>query len=291
MAFKLSAKATETVEYLEALLKEADHFAALVEQFATAKKGGDMYAAQLSRELGQLRQKAMARNLGFIADSAGQLGVVASRTGSAVMKGRMLRDGVVSFRGLIERSIKGTITADENEQKEKEFLAEKERKTQAEHIRARVLAEEAREAEKAATAGQGAPQAGAGAPGVAPPKPPASGPGQPAPSRAGAPAAAPGAAARPAGPRPTAPETAPAAPRAAPGSSAPAAPRPAAPASPAQPPVRPAAPAGPQPAAPRPAAPGSQTPAARPAPQSPAGPAAAPAQPKVPEPAPAKPQP
>jgi hypothetical protein len=223
MAFKLSAKATETVEYLETLLKEADHFAALVEQYAAAKKGGDMYAAQLSRELSQLRQKAMARNLGFVADSAGQLGVVASRTGSAVMKGRMLRDGVVSFRGLIERTIKGTVAADEHEQKEKEFLAEKERKTQAEHIRARVLAEEAREAEKAAAAGQGAPPAGAGAPGVEPPKPAPDSPGQPAPSRPGAPAAAPGTAA-PAGPAreavpapqpPAGPAAAPARPKAA----------------------------------------------------------------------------
>ena len=142
-AFKPSAKATETVEYLETLLKEADHFAALVEQFAAGKsKTLDMYTSQLSRELGHLRQKAMMRNLGFIADTAGQLSVMASRGGSPMMKGRMLRDGVVAFRSLIERTIKGTMVADENEQKEKAYLAEKAKKAEAEHIKARVLAEE-----------------------------------------------------------------------------------------------------------------------------------------------------
>jgi len=177
--FKLSAKATETIEYLEVVLKEADHFGALVEQFASMQKGGDMYAAQLARELGQLRQKAMARNLGFVADSAGQLGVMASRTGSPIMKSRVLRDGVASFKSLIERTIKATVVADENEQKEKAFQAEKERKTQAEHVRARVLAEEAREAAKEAAVPP-APAAGPSTPAAPGSAPAAPGPAAPA---------------------------------------------------------------------------------------------------------------
>ena len=223
---KLSAKASEIVEYLETVLKEAEHFGVLVEQYAAAKKGGEMYAAQLSRELGHLRQKTMARNLGFIADSAGQLAVMASRGGSPMMKARMLRDAVVAFRGLIERTLKGTITADENDQKEKTFLAEKERKTQAEHVRARVLAEEAREAAKDAVV-QAPP---AGAPGVAPASRPPAGAGQPvapapapgpsAPSRSAVPAAPQPAAARtgaqtPPPAPPAAPAAAPAQPKAA----------------------------------------------------------------------------
>ena len=183
--FKPSAKTTETVEYLETLLKEADHFSALVEQFAAAKKGGEMYAAQLARELGQLRQKAMMRNLGFVADAAGQLGVMASRGGSPMMKGRVLRDGVVSLHALIERTIKGLITADESEQKEKAFLAEKAAKAQAEAVKARVLSEEAKEAAKRAAAAPAesgpaaakpAAPASAGPPPAAPAKPNATGP-------------------------------------------------------------------------------------------------------------------
>jgi hypothetical protein len=151
-SLKLSAKSVETVEYLEALLKEADHFASLVEQFAAAKKNADGYSGQLSRELGQLRQKAMMRNLGFVADTAGQLGVMASRGGSPMMKGRVLRDGVASFRALLERTIKATIQADESEQKEKAYQAEKAAKVQAEAVKTRVLAEEAKEAAKQAAA-------------------------------------------------------------------------------------------------------------------------------------------
>jgi len=212
--FKLSAKATETVEYLEAVLKLADHYTALVEQFAAAKtKNSDMYASQLARELSQLRQKAMMKNLGFIADTAGQLGVMASRGGSPMMKGRMLRDGVAAFRSLVERTIKGTIVADENEQKEKAHLAEKAKQAEIEHVRARVLAEEAREAERkgaAAAAGTksagpapAAPRAGAPAPAASPAKP-------------GAPAAKPAAGAKPAPGAPGAPP----APAPAPGSAA-----------------------------------------------------------------------
>ncbi|OYV67627.1 MAG: hypothetical protein B7Z72_09380 [Gemmatimonadetes bacterium 21-71-4] len=173
---KLSAKATETIEYLETLLKEADHFAALVEQFAAARtKGSDLYATQLSRELGQLRQKAMMRNLGFVADTAGQLSVMASRGGSPMMKGRILRDGVVAFKSLVERTIKGTMVADESEQKEKAYLAEKAKKAETAAIKARVLAEDAREAERQAASASGGP-AGAGAKSAPP--------GAPAPAKA-----------------------------------------------------------------------------------------------------------
>jgi len=233
--FKLSAKATETVEYLEHVLKETDHFGALVEQFAATQKGGDMYATQLARELGQLRQKAMTRNLGYLADQAGQLGVMASRGGSAMMKSRILRDGVLAFKGLVERTIKATIAADENEQKEKEFLAEKERKTQAEHIRARVLAEEARQAAKEAAGSAPAAAPAGGAAATRPAAPPSAAPGAPRPAVTRPAAPVPGA-------RPTAPQarpsgTGPAAPRA----PTPGAVRPVAPARPGPPPPAPAA--------------------------------------------------
>jgi hypothetical protein len=153
---KLSAKAVETIAYLESLLKECDHYAALAEQFAAAKtKNSDLFATQLSRELGQLRQKAMMRNLGAVADSAGQLSVIAARGGSPMMKGRLLRDGVAAFRSLVERSAKATAVADESEQKEKAYLAEKARKAEAEKVKARGLAEEARQAAKAAPPADG----------------------------------------------------------------------------------------------------------------------------------------
>jgi hypothetical protein len=150
MAQKLTAKNQELVDYLDTLLKEMDHFASLVEQYAAAKSNPDQYSSLLSRALSQLRQKAMMRNIGFIADAAGQLSVAASRGGSPMMKARMLRDGVVSLKALIERTIKGTIQADEGDKREKEFLAQKALKTQAEAVKHRVLEEEAKEAAKRA---------------------------------------------------------------------------------------------------------------------------------------------
>jgi hypothetical protein len=194
MAQKLTAKNQELVDYLDTLLKEMDHFASLVEQYAAAKSNPDQYSSLLSRALSQLRQKAMMRNIGFIADSAGQLSVAASRGGSPMMKARMLRDGVVSLKALIERTIKGTIQADEGDKREKEFLAQKALKTQAEAVKHRVLEEEAKEAAKRAAAP--APKAAAPAPAAAQPKSAPS----PAPKVAAAPApkVAPAAGPRPA---------------------------------------------------------------------------------------------
>lgn len=207
MAQKLTAKNQELVDYLDTLLKEMDHFASLVEQYAAAKSNPDQYSSLLSRALSQLRQKAMMRNIGFIADSAGQLSVAASRGGSPMMKARMLRDGVVSLKALIERTIKGTIQADEGDKREKEFLAQKALKTQAEAVKHRVLEEEAKEAAKRAAAP--APKvAAAPVPKVAPaagPRPataPAVGGAPPAPRAPTPPAAG---AVKPAGPSPVKP--------------------------------------------------------------------------------------
>lgn len=194
MAQKLTAKNQELVDYLDTLLKEMDHFASLVEQYAAAKSNPDQYSSQVSRELAQLRQKAMMRNIGFIADSAGQLSVAASRGGSPLMKARMLRDGVVSLKALIERTIKGTIQADEGDKREKEFLAQKAAKAQAEAVKHRVLEEEAKEAAKQAAA---TPRPAAPAPPAAQPKAAVS----PASSAAPRPATAP-----PAGGAPPAPK-------------------------------------------------------------------------------------
>ncbi|HVO34196.1 MAG TPA: hypothetical protein VMT21_01450 [Gemmatimonadales bacterium] len=217
---KLSAKNEELVGYLDSLLKEMDHFAALVEQFAGAKSNADQYSSQLSRELAQLRQKAMMRNVGFVADSAGQLSVAASRGGSPMMKSRVLRDGVVSLRALIERTIKGVLQADEGEKREKEFQAQKAAKAQAEAVKKRVLEEEAKEAAKQAAAA--APPSGPAPAGVqpkvapapasktvpaAPPKAvPAAAP-APAPRPAAAPAPRAASTAAPAAPRPAGPGT------------------------------------------------------------------------------------
>src|SRR5258708_9225916 len=83
MSAKLSAKAQEEVEFLEHVLKTCAHLSSMVEQFASAKTKSpmDMYQQQITRALTQLRQHAMMKNLGFVADAAGILRGAGARRG------------------------------------------------------------------------------------------------------------------------------------------------------------------------------------------------------------------
>jgi len=111
---KLSPKATETVEFIDYVITQCDHLAGDVEQFAVAKKSAqaDWLRQGIARELGHLRQRAMVKNLGVLADEIGRLAVQAGGSGSPQMKTRVLRDGVAAMRAACERMRKGTIDAD-----------------------------------------------------------------------------------------------------------------------------------------------------------------------------------
>ena len=115
---KLSAKATETVEFLDYIIRQCDHLASNVEEFASAKKPAqaDWARQGIHRELGHLRQRAMVKNLGVLADEIGRLAVQAGGGGSQQMKTRILRDGVGSMKAACERMRKGTVDADKAEQ-------------------------------------------------------------------------------------------------------------------------------------------------------------------------------
>ena len=108
---KLSSKAEEEVVYLEHVLAQCDNLTRKVEEYAAAKKGGDAIVQQITRQLSQMRQQAMMKNLGPVADHAGMLGIAASR-GSQMQRTRTMRDGLVSFKQMVERVIKATIDAD-----------------------------------------------------------------------------------------------------------------------------------------------------------------------------------
>jgi hypothetical protein len=108
---KLSSKTEEEVVFMEHLLLQADTLNRKVEEYASAKKNADALCQQITRELSMMRQRAMMKNLGPLADSAGTLGILASR-GSQVQRTRVMREGLVSFKQLIERMMKATIDAD-----------------------------------------------------------------------------------------------------------------------------------------------------------------------------------
>lgn len=119
MPGKLSAKVSETVEFLDYLLRQCDLLASQIEDFASAKKPAtaDWIRGQIARELGHLRQRAMVKNLGVLADEVGRLGIQASTSGSQQMKSRVLREGISSMKAAVERRRKATIDADVAEMK------------------------------------------------------------------------------------------------------------------------------------------------------------------------------
>src|SRR5512140_497531 len=123
---KLSGKATETVEFIDYVLHQCEILAGHVEEFASAKKTAqaDTLRMSIARELAHLRQRAMVKNLGVLADDIGRLAVQASGGGSQQMKTRILRDGMGSLRASCERMRKGTIDADKAEQATKAHTTE-----------------------------------------------------------------------------------------------------------------------------------------------------------------------
>jgi hypothetical protein len=116
---KLSAKTEEEVVFMEHILLQCDHLLKLTEEYAAAKKGADTYLQPITRQLAQIRQNAMMKNLGPIADQAGMLGVAAMR-GSQVQRTRTLRDGVAAFKVALERTMKAAIEADQRHRAEEE---------------------------------------------------------------------------------------------------------------------------------------------------------------------------
>jgi hypothetical protein len=119
---KLSAKTEEEVVFLEHVITEITHLKAKTEEYAGSKKGEDIVAG-IIRQLTQIRQRAMIKNLGPIADAAGILAVAAGR-GSPVQRARVLREGLVTYEQNVERTMKALIGADAREKAEAQKVIE-----------------------------------------------------------------------------------------------------------------------------------------------------------------------
>ena len=117
---KLGSKAEEEVVWMENVLIQLGNLNKKVEEYAMAKKGADSLLQPITRQLSNIRQQGMMKNLGPLADSAGMLGVAAGR-GSQTQRTRVLREGLVSFKQLLERVMKATIDADVRDQHRKEL--------------------------------------------------------------------------------------------------------------------------------------------------------------------------
>lgn len=158
---KLSARAEEEVVFMEQLLARCDALQRPIEEYASAHKGADQFSQQVVRTLQEIRQHAMMKNLGPLADAAGTLSVQCGR-GSQLMRARTMREGVAGFKVMIERTMKATIEADQRVTAER--LKEEERAREAAKAAAQRMAERVlREDEMKQAQAQ---------PGGAPPAPP-----------------------------------------------------------------------------------------------------------------------
>jgi hypothetical protein len=124
---KLSAKTEEEVVFMEHMLLQCDGLTRKIEEYASCTtKAADGMVQVIVRNLSQFRQQAMQKNLGPLADAAGTLSILCGR-GSQMQRSRIMRDGMVNFKILIERMMKAAIDADGRVRAESErvMLADK----------------------------------------------------------------------------------------------------------------------------------------------------------------------
>ena len=111
MVQKQSANQIRRIEELQVYVRAMDHVKKLVAELesnrAAKPKIIDGICANIARELGHMRQRALTANLGTLPDVAGSLAIVASRTGTGIMmKVRALNDGVTTITMQLDQALK-----------------------------------------------------------------------------------------------------------------------------------------------------------------------------------------
>lgn len=111
MVDKQSANTIRRIEEIQQFIRTVEHVKKLVAELEgnRAAKASILngLCSQIARELSQMRQRALASNVGTLADVAGQLAVVANRGGTGLnMKIRALGDGVNSMTIQLDQSMK-----------------------------------------------------------------------------------------------------------------------------------------------------------------------------------------
>lgn len=111
MVDKQSANTIRRLEEIQQFIRTVEHVKKLVAELEgnRAAKASIIngLCSQIARELSQMRQRAMASNVGTLADVAGQLAVVANRGGTGLnMKIRALGDGVNSMTIQLDQAMK-----------------------------------------------------------------------------------------------------------------------------------------------------------------------------------------
>jgi len=112
MAEKLSAEQAQRAEQIQQFIKSAEHVQRLVAELEANRnqpKIADNICHTIAREMSQLRHRAVAANVSTIADVAGSMSVLATRSGNLNMKIRGLRDAVNNIQAQLDHALKAAL--------------------------------------------------------------------------------------------------------------------------------------------------------------------------------------
>jgi predicted metal-dependent RNase len=106
---KLTPLQAQRIELIEGFQKSLAHIKRLVEDLDSNRAARTQVlqdiGTRIAREFSQMRARAVASNIGTVADVAGQLSIVANRSSGLLMKIRALHDGVSSLNFQLDRAL------------------------------------------------------------------------------------------------------------------------------------------------------------------------------------------
>ena len=114
---KLTPNQLRRIEELEGFLRSVSLVRKLVTELESNRAARPQLlediSSRITRELSKVRQRAMAANVGTVADVAGSLATMAKRSQGLQMKIRGLKDGVASLEFQLDRALAQAKTPEE----------------------------------------------------------------------------------------------------------------------------------------------------------------------------------
>lgn len=114
---KLTPNQLRRIEELEGFLRSVSLVRKLVTELESNRAARPQLlediSSRISRELFKVRQRAMAANVGTLADVAGSLATMSKRSQGLQMKIRGLKDGVASLEFQLDRALAQARTPEE----------------------------------------------------------------------------------------------------------------------------------------------------------------------------------
>lgn len=119
MAEKLTPSQLRRIDQVREFIKAVQHVKKLVAELDGSRGARPQViegiCTSIARELSQLRQRAMAANVGAVADAAGGMAVLAGRGGGLPMKVRGLTEGTVGLLMQLDQFLKQAMTVEKKE--------------------------------------------------------------------------------------------------------------------------------------------------------------------------------